>query len=204
MMMNRRAFSTALLAGAAASLVSSRGFAAPASRAVEKARLFIIMTRTRMGGLAMRADLRRADNHSYAGNRARLRAASLRVRRSRIVEEAGTTTIVHVRRGEIVEASFRSSISPGATPLPNPPPQGGSEPDWCAHLTWRESLHVRFVRDVPAGGFPPPLRGRVRERGTACSVARRNPAKPPVQQPIRSLAVPFPATCSRPFQRDSY
>ncbi|MFN5714297.1 MAG: alpha/beta hydrolase, partial [Bradyrhizobium sp.] len=29
MMMNRRAFSTALLAGAAASLVSSRGFAAP-------------------------------------------------------------------------------------------------------------------------------------------------------------------------------
>ena len=57
-----------------------------------------------------------------------------------------------------------------AYPSPHPPPQGGREPDWRAHLTSHcgectQSCKRSAVMDAPADGFPPPLRGRVRERG---------------------------------------
>ena len=81
-----------------------------------------------------------------------------------------------------VGVGVHSGTADDATPLPNPPPQGGREPCRRARLTTVcarlvESSHdlfsIRFatVRDAPADGFPPPLRGRVRERGAACSAA---------------------------------
>src|SRR5262249_6935712 len=57
------------------------------------------------------------------------------------------------------------------------------------------SSYPASVRDAPADRFPPPLRGRVRERGTACSAASRSLHQRSLTRsdPARLPPAPIPA-----------
>ena len=79
----------------------------------------------------------------------------------------------------IVKRVFRKSSATGSGVHPSPPALPRKGPARGEGVRAACSLDVlrdtprnnRVVRDATADGFPPPLRGRVRERGTACSAA---------------------------------
>src|SRR4051794_24006610 len=90
-----------------------------------------------------------------------------------------------------------------ATPLPNPPPQGGREPS----SVLGKNLNHDQKPEPPLSPFPPPLWGRARERGTARAVSIMT--NDPTTSTTTRLPLPFPrssppcARSARPNCQDS-